>query len=617
MSESLIVVIALVLALGIAAEWLAWALRLPSVLVLLAAGFIVGPVLGLLEPDAVLGEALLPLVSVSVAIILFEGSLTLSRADLRRSGRAVRRLLTLGLLVTWAIATVSAVALFGLDLQVAVLLGAILVVTGPTVIVPLLLHLRPSGRSGPVLRWEGVVLDPIGAVLVVLVFEAIKAGGLGLASAAVGLALFRTVLFGGLLGALGAAVVVLSLKRYWVPDFLHSPLALALAVAAFALSDVLQSDSGLLAVTVMGIILANQSAVSIAHIIEFKENLRVLLISALFIILGARVDFTAMLAIAPRGLVFLAVLILVARPLSVLLSTAGSRLALRERLFIAGLAPRGIVAASVASVFALKLEAIGSPGADLVVPITFLIIVGTVVVYGLSATPLARRLGIAERNPQGALIVGADTWVREIAAALGEQGVKVLVVDSSWPHLAAARMLGLRAVYASVLSQSALDELDLGGLGRLFALSPVDEFNSLAVLHLSPVLGRSEVYQVSPESGGSPRSELSPRLRGRVLFGAEWTYSRLSSLFVRGATVKVTCLTEEFDFEAFLEYYGDAIVPLFVVDPSQRLQVFTEDAQLRPHAGQCLVSVLNPDKDIPGEAVKRARQERPDGTARS
>ncbi|TFH35007.1 MAG: hypothetical protein E4G93_04420, partial [Dehalococcoidia bacterium] len=278
MSESLIVAIAVVLGLGIGAEWLSWALRLPSVLVLLVAGFIVGPATGVLDPDAVLGESLLPLVSVSVAIILFEGSLSLRLAELKRSGRAVRRLLTVGLLVTWAIATVSAVALFDLGLQVAVLLGAILIVTGPTVIVPLLLHLRPSGRSGPVLRWEGIVLDPIGALLAVLVFEAISAGGFGLASAAVVLALFRTVLFGGLLGALGAAVVAISLKRYLIPDSLHSPLALALAVAAFALSDAFQSDSGLVAVTVMGIILANQNTVSITHIVEFKENLRVLLI---------------------------------------------------------------------------------------------------------------------------------------------------------------------------------------------------------------------------------------------------------------------------------------------------------------------------------------------------
>ena len=608
MSESLIVGIALVLVLGIGAEWLAWVLRLPSVLVLLLAGFLVGPALGLLDPDAVLGEALLPLVSISVAIILFEGSLSLRLADLHRIGRVVRRLLTAGLLVTWAIATVSSFVLFDIDLQVAVLLGAILVVTGPTVIVPLLLHLRPSGHSGPVLRWEGIILDPIGALLVVLVFEAIKAGGLGGASAAVGLTLFRTVFFGGLLGVLGAAVVVVSLKRYWIPDFLHSPLALALAVAAFALSDVLQSDSGLFAVTVMGIALANQNSVSIAHIVEFKENLRVLLISALFIILAARVDFAEMLAIAPRGLVFLAVLVVCARPLSVLLSTAGSRLAWRERLFIAWLAPRGIVAASVASVFALKLEALGSPGADLIVPITFFVIVGTVVVYGLPAAHVARRLGIAERNPQGALIVGADTWVREIAVVLREQGAKVLVVDSSWPHLAAARMMGLHAVYSSILSQSALDDLDLGGLGRLFALSPVDEFNSLAVLHFLPVLGRSEVYQVAPEGGGSPRSRLSLRLRGRILFGAEWSYSNLANLFARGASVKVTCLTAEFDYDAFFAYYGDAILPLFLVGPAERLQAFTEGSQLRPRAGQCLISVLDPDKYIPGEAAKRAEE---------
>jgi len=598
------IALVVVVVLGIGAEWLAWALHLPSVLVLLIVGLLAGPVFGLLDPAAVLGDSLLSLVSVAVAVILFEGSLGLRVSELQGAARPLWRLLTIGIVITWIVAAVVCHLIVGLSSEVSVLLGAILVVTGPTVVIPLLLHLRPAGLTGPILKWEGVVLDPIGAVLALLVFEAISGGVVGSAGSAVASALVSTVALGAVLGGLGAYLVVFSLKRYWLPDHLHSPLALAVALGAYALANALQPDSGLLAVTVMGVFLANQTTVSIGHIVAFKENLRVLLISSLFIILAAQVELTALSMYAPGAVGLLIALILLARPLSVMIATRGSGLSRSEKAFMALLAPRGIVAASVAAVFALELEELGIPGAEAMVPLSFLVVAGTVLFYGLAAPIVAHRTGIAESNPQGVLLVGADDWVREIASILKDQGVKVMLVDSSWPRLSAARMAGLRAVYANALSQYALNRMDLGGMGRLIAMTDVDEYNSLAVRHFAGVFGRGGVYQLAPDSWHSSRGQISPRMVGRVLVGPDWTFTRFSELFERGASPKVTCLTETFDDAAFREYYGDAATPMFVVDASGRLQVVADGVKVRARPGQCIVSILDPDVPIPGLAVE-------------
>ncbi|NLE96177.1 MAG: sodium:proton antiporter [Dehalococcoidia bacterium] len=584
--------LAIILALGLGSEWVAWRLQLPSVLVLLVAGFLAGPVFGILQPDLVSDETLVSIVSLAVAVILFEGSLSLRLSELGGSAPTVWRLLSIGVLVTWLLAAAASVVLFGLSIQVAVLLGAVLVVTGPTVIIPLLIHIRPAGQVGAALRWEGIINDPIGAVLAVLVYEGVAAGSLHAAGIVVAAALAKTIAVGVALGAIGAAVMIVSMRRYWLPDRLHSPVALAAAIAAFAVSDVLQPDSGLVAVTVMGVILANQASVRIVHIVEFKENLRVLLISVLFVVLASRVDGALLLSLLPRGLAFAAILILVARPLAVLASTVKSRVTLQEKAFLSWLAPRGIVAASISSMFALRLEALGYADAGLITPITFITIVVTVLVYGVTAAPVARRLGLAVRSPQGVLVIGADTWIRGVAKALQDQGVRVVLVDSNWSHLSAARLSGLKAVYSSVVSRYALDELDLGGIGRLIAMSPVDEFNTLAVRHFSTIFGRANVYQVAPDTEGRNRSGVSPRLTGRILFGYRWTFPALSRAFEQGASVKVTCLTEEFGFEDFRRYYGDAAQVLFLLEPGGKLHVVAEDSRLSPRPGHCLISLV-------------------------
>lgn len=581
--------------LGVGAQWLAWRLRFPSILLLLAFGFVAGPATGLLDPDAMFGELLFPIVSISVGLILFEGGLSLRLRDLREIGVSLWNLVTLGALITWVLAAWSAHALLGLRTGPALLLGAILVVTGPTVVGPLLRHVRPVGKVAAVAHWEGIVIDPIGATLAVLVFEALPAlSSAGFEAAARGAAveMLLTAVTGVLIGGVAAGVTVLLLRRFWVPDFLQSPVLLMLVVVAFTSSNLLQAESGLLTVTLMGVLLANQRAVPVKHIVEFKENLRVLLIASLFILLAARVSPDDVRALGWRGPVFVLFLVLVVRPLSVFVASVGSSLSLRERVFLAWLAPRGIVAASVASVFALRM---GEEGRGLV-PATFLVIVGTVTLYGLTAAPLARRLRLSSPDPQGIIFASAHPGARAIAKAVQAAGFPVLLIDKNRAHVNAARLEGLKAVYTSILSEEALDQAEHGGLGRLLAMTPDDEVNALAALHFREVFGRAEVYQLPARRGGRPRDESAPaHLRGRALFAPEASYDALDERFASGGVVKTTRLTAEFDLPAFRARYGDAALPLFVVSEAGKLVVCTAERAASPRPGQTLISLVLPN----------------------
>lgn len=601
--------IASVIALGIGAQWLAWRLHLPSILMLLVVGFLAGPITGLLHPDELFGDLLLPVVSLSVAIILFEGGLSLSLRELREVGSVFTKLVTLGALVTWLASAALAWAIFGLSPPLAALLGAILIVTGPTVIMPLLRHLRPRRRVGNTLKWEGIVIDPIGAILAVLVFEAILAtGSPGQATGVAIVGILKAIGGGTGIGLIGAAVVVLALRRYWIPDYLQNPVTLMAVVLAYTASNQIQPESGLLAVTIMGVALANQRAVTVKHIVEFKENLRVLLIAVLFIVLAARLPLGSVTELGLQAIVFLGLLILVVRPVAVTLCTIGSRLSWRERAFVAWMAPRGIVAAAVSSLFALRLAESGYPGAESLVAITFAVITGTVAVYGLTAGPLARRLGVADPNPQGALIIGAQPWAREIGQALLDEGFLVRLVDDNWGHISAARQAGFETFYAGILQEYVLDEIDLEGVGRLFALTPNDEVNALAALHFLEVFGRSEVFQLPPPSvAEGEASELLPKhLRGRFLFSEDVTYGEFERRFAEGAIVKRTPLTKEFDFEAFRAHYGASAVPMFAVRRSGRLAVVATDVQTVPEPGDTLIALVEPaseDDEIAAEAA--------------
>lgn len=594
MADDLLLGLASIIILGIGAEWLAWRIRLPSILLLLIFGFIAGSVTGFLKPDEMFGDLLLPIVSLAVAIILFEGGLNLKISELRRIGSVVRNLVTIGVLATWLIGGTAAFFLLNLELPLAILLGAILVVTGPTVIVPLLRHLRPGGQVGSILKWEGIVIDPIGAVLAVLVFEVIIASSAQEATALVITSLLKTIFAGGAIGAGGAIILILLLRSYRIPDFLHSAVTLTMVIGAFTASNLIQNESGLLAATVMGITLANQKSVSIRQISKFKENLSLILISSLFILLAARLNLDNLAQTIGLGsLGFVAVLMLIARPLSVALSTARSALSLKERLFLSWLAPRGIVAAAITSVFALRLVEAGYPQAELLVPLAFIVIAGTVAVYGLTATPVARWLGIAQPHPQGVLIIGAHTWARNIASALQAEGIKVMVADTNWASISTARMAKLPTFHGNILSQYALEEMELGGIGRMLALTSDSDFNSLAVLHFVDIFDRAQLYQLplEGEKEGDKRT-VSRHLRGRLLFGPDLTYGHLSRLFAGGATIKTTSLTEEFDYDDFQVHRASKAIPLFLISQNGNLAVFTTDNPPQPQPGQKLISII-------------------------
>ncbi len=609
MTEELILGIAIIIVLGISAQWLAWRLRLPSILLLLLAGFLAGPVTHLLNPDELLGDLLFPVVSVSVAIILFEGGLSLKRSEIQTTGHVVRNLVTVGALVTWAIAATGAYTILGLPLPLALLFGAILVVTGPTVIIPLLRHVRAVGPVSSLAKWEGIVNDPIGAILAVLVFEGIVAAEFQQATTNIILSLLVALLIGVALGAIGAYTLAFLLRRYWIPDYLQSVVTLMVVVAAFAISNIVQKESGLLTVTLMGIILTNQRGVNIKPIIEFKENLGVLLLSSLFIILAARLRLDDLAHLGLPSLLFLAVLIFVARPAAVFASTLGSGLKWQDKVFLTWMAPRGIVAAAVTSVFALELaEGAGYHDAELMVPQMFAIIVGTVAIYGLSAASLGRWLGIAKPNPQGVLIVGAHSWARTIGSMLQAEGIKVLLVDTNRSNLTAARLAGLPTLYASVLSEYIHREVELGAFGRLLALTHNDEVNSLATLHFAEIFGRAGVYQLAPKKTGDGRAEsISLPLRGRLLFNKDLSYNEFNHRIETGSMIKRTPITGQFDLAEFYDYYGASAQPLFLIDELGKVQVFTADDQpLAAEPGDILISLVEPVETAAEAAAAQA-----------
>ena len=604
MAEHLFIGLTLILVLGITARWIAWRLHLPSILLLLLSGIAVGPVAGFLNPDEVFGDLLTPLVSISVAVILFEGGLSLSIADLREIGSVVRNLVTLGVVVTWAISTGAAYWILGFDFTLALLLGAILVVTGPTVVIPLLRHVRPKGQIGSVIKWEGILNDPVGALLAVLIYEAILAGGFHGGPRAIALEFFESLAAGCLVGFVGAALIVVLLRYYWIPDFLQNAFSLMMVVSVFGASNFWKPESGMLVTTVMGVVLANQRICAVKHIVEFKENLRVLIISSIFIILAARLRLSDLADVGFAGLLFLAVLMFVARPAAVFVSAAGSKLSTEERMFLAWMAPRGIVAAAISSIFAARLLEAGYTQAERLVPVTFFVIIGTVTIYGLGAFPVARRLQLAQGSPQGALIVGAHSWARSIAQALRQEDIRVVLVDSNRTNVAAARLAGLPAHYGGILSEQVLDEIDLYGISRLLALTSNDEANSLAALHFAEIFGRAQVYQVPPGNGepGSRKGTAREHMNGRFLFGPEANHDRLSELFETGAGLKTTRLTEKFDYSAFQELYGDTALPLFAISEAGNVVVSTMASPLKPRAGQTLVSLIRAEANGRGAA---------------
>ncbi len=597
MSHDAILAIAAVAVLGSACQWLAWRLHLPAILFLLLTGILIGPTTGWLDPDRLLGPLLFPFVSLAVAVILFEGSLTLRFAEIRGLERVVRRFVTGGVLVTWIVATLAAHLIAGLGWELATLFGAIMVVTGPTVIMPMLRTVRPSPQVSGVLRWEGIVVDPIGALLAVLVLGFVISSGAGGALGSTLATFAETIAAGTIAGLAGGWLLGEALRRDWLPTYLFNAQTLATVFGVFALADTVAQESGLLAVTVMGIYLGNRKGVPIEEILEFKESLSLLLTAVLFILLAARLDFAELQALGWEVVgVFLAIQ-LIARPIVALYGTWGSALSSGERALLAWIAPRGIVAAAVSALFALKLEQRGFEQAGLLVPLAFAVIIGTVVLQSLTAARLARLLNASAPEAQGLLIVGANPVARALGQALDREQIPVLLCDTVWDNVSSTRMAGLRAYYGNPLSQNAEVYLDTSGLGRLLAATADAHLNALASNRYKSVFGPKGVFalRVGPTTPGSGRWETAGT--GRTAFGEEIGYWDLSRRLDRGAEIRRTNLTDTFTLADFRAMHGVRATLLFALDPKGRLEVFTAETPLEPAAGWTLLTLIDPDPD--------------------
>ena len=586
--------------IGIAAlgsQWLAWRLKLPAILFLLLTGILVGPVLGWLDPQELFGPLLMPLVSLSVALILFEGSLTLHLSEWGEIGSVVRRLVTIGALSTWAVITLATHWLLGFDWLLALLFGTLTLVTGPTVIVPMLRVVRPKASIANILRWEGIVIDPIGALLAVVVYSFIitRASGEGLSHSL--LTFGGVIVCGSLFGIVGGWVMGHILRRQWLPEYLHSLATLATVLAIFIASNTVMHESGLMAVTLMGIWMANMKGVDVRNILHFKENLSIFLISGLFILLAARLDLHAMIALGPVVLVLLLIIQFIARPLNVLLSTFGSKLNWRERTLLAWIAPRGIVAAAVSAIFAIRLDQAGHEGALLLVPLTFAVIIGTVVLQSATARPLARLLKVAEPAPSGFLIVGANGPARAIGKALQQLGSRVLLTDSNWENIRAARMENLPTYFGNPASQHAEVHLDLVGLGHLLALSPSGELNTLAAIRFRHEFGPRRLYTLASgqEIRRTDKHRASHEHRGQSLGNPVLTYTQLASELHNGAEIYSTQLTENFTWEDYQALHGERATLLFARDHNSWVHVVTTDSDLKPGAGWTLLALIRQD----------------------
>ena len=589
-------VLSLVLLLALGCQWLAWRIQIPAILFLLLAGLALGPGTGFLNPDAMFQDLLIPIVSLSVAIILFEGSLSLKMSEVRELGTVVQRMVTVGALILWVSVAVATYFIFNFSPVICALFGALMVVTGPTVIVPMLQSVRPTSKVANALRWEGIIIDPIGALFAVVTYEFIVSISVTESALAHSLVIFaQTVATGAITGIFGGYMLGYILKHHLIPEYLQSMTTLAVLLVVFSGSNLLHHESGLLAVTIMGMYLGNQKDIDISHILNFKENLTLLLISLLFILLAARIDFSQLLQLGWQPVIILLVIQFVARPLKVWLCTIGSDFSWQERTLLGWIGPRGIVAAAISAIFAERLIALGYEDAAYLVPLTFWIIIGTVVLQSATAKPLALLLGVMEPPRKGFLIIGANAFAREVAKCVKDAGFRAVVTDSNWDNIRLARMDGLETYYGNPVSENAERYLDLAGLGALLLASPYRDVNAVAAVHFRTSFGSHRIYGLNAGiDSANTKFRLNQDYVGRRVFDENLTYSKLASLTAKGYTIRSTTLTDTFDWDAYCAKNDPKTVIFTSVDEG-KLKPWMPDDESPPAAGTRIFSLQEPE----------------------
>ena len=590
---------------GIASQWLAWKLRLPAIVLLFAVGLLFGPLTGAMNPRNDFGDLYTPLVSTAVAIILFEGGLTLNFREIRETSTAVRRIVLLSGPMVWVLTALAAHYVGDLSWPTSLVLGALLVVTGPTVIMPLLRHAKLKARPASILRWEAIVNDPLGALFAVICFEAylVIDGHHAAEGLVLDVVFALAIAIGGGIAA-GRALGWLFTRGH-APEYLKAPILFAVVVAMNALTNLVLEEAGLLTVTVMGITMANARISSLNELKRFKETITILLVSGLFIVLTASLEAETIMSLEWKAVAFIVAVLFVIRPLAIGLSTIGAGLDWKERLLVSWIAPRGIVAVAVAGLFGATLADLGVADGDRMIAYTFAVVAATILLPGFTLGPLAKLLDLKAAARPGVLLVGASRFTIALARRLKAQEVPVLIADSNWSRISEARLAEVETWYGEILSEAAHHNLNLSRFDHMIAATDNDAYNALITTDFAPEIGRSDVFQIG-ETGESERRSMSFTIGGLPLFKPGKSFTQLRDLVVDGWNFQATRLTDEFSYEKFVETRAEGTQILLWIKPSSALVFAASEGSGDPVEGDTIISFGPPRADRDQEKIAKA-----------
>ncbi len=613
--EQQALVIALIGVLGIGAQWIAWRTGWPAIVLMLAAGFLAGPVLHIFDPEKVFGDMMAPMISIGVALILFEGGLSLNFRELRSAGEAVWRLFVFGVPIGWLLGS-AALHMAGLVWPVAILFAGILVVTGPTVVMPLLRQANVEPRPAAILKWEAIVNDPAGAMCAVIAYEYFRLSADGALLLEVVPPMIVAAVLAAALGYFAALAVAWSFPRGHVPEYLKVPVLLTAVVAVFVAANMIEHEAGLISVTVMGVALANMNVSSLRSIHPFKQNIAVLLVSGIFILLSSSLQFSELRYLEWRFGLFLLGLLFIVRPATVLISLLGSSLPWNERLFVAWIAPRGIVLVAISGLFALRLAELGYADGNILIGLSFAVVVTTVIAHGFTINLVARLLGIKGASRPGLLIVGATPWTIALARQMKELETPVTIADSSWERLSPVRQAGVPFYHGEILHEATEHDLDLAPFHVLVAATENEAYNTLVCNEFAHLFGRDAVYQLGEEGDEDDPRRLPESLRGRALFKSGMGVEDLVDRQRSGWVFRKTRLSERFGFDDAKERLPDAGQMLLLVRSDGTLRFFTHASQPVPRAEDTVIAYSPPlERTAAAAAAKNAAKKPRSDTA--
>ncbi len=590
----------LVLAAGLSSQWVSWRIGIPAIVVLIATGLVLGPVTGLVE-IGLPREDIAELIGLGVSIILFEGGMNLKLGELRGTKQGIRRLTVIGPPLAWGFGTLAGHYVAGLSWPVSMVLGAILVVTGPTVIGPLLRQARLDKEASSLLKWEGIVNDPVGVLLAVLTFQYLTLPDGGLASTAWALA--SAIGVAAVLGGLGGYATGWLYRRGAVPEHLKAPVLIVLVPVVFWASNLVQHEAGLLSVTVMGMVVGNMKLVEREALQESLENLTVLLLSVLFIVIPAQLQASQLDLLDWRMVAFVLVILFAVRPLTIALATLGAPMRRNDKLLLGWIAPRGIVAAATAGLFGPALEAAGYPDAAKLLPLVFLVIMVTVLAHGFSIGAVARWLGLAAKDDNGMLIVGASTFTIALAVTLKKLGQDVMLVDGAYPRLKEARMQGVDVYYGEILSEHAEHHLEAQHLNHLLAATDNDFYNALVCKAKGKRFGHHRSFQLGTSRIHEPElKRLTLQQRGYFAFDPGASFELLELYLAEGWSIGTRKLTASHGWDAFAEgrgARGESWFLLGAVTPDGWLRLYSTEQSFKLEAGWTALYFAPPTTNAP------------------